>query len=202
MKGGIVFIWEIDLMKKILEASAIAALFTILSGIGMKPASGQSTYYSIPQIDLSNESATLAQQEPESVQTAPGMTTESPYDRYMRLGYAALQTEDYQIARTYFRSALEVRPYDRHATISYWNAIDMLQQQERAAAGDPSPAITSDYDRYMRIGYDATEQRDYNTALINFRRALAERPGDPYASQAVRNVSTYLQAEQVTQQAQ
>jgi hypothetical protein len=45
----------------------------------------------------------------------------------------------------------------------------------------------------MRIGYAATQQRDYQTALINFRRALNARPGDAYATQAIRNVESYIQ---------
>jgi hypothetical protein len=45
----------------------------------------------------------------------------------------------------------------------------------------------------MLIGYAAVEQRDYQTALINFRRALAERPGDRYALDAIANVQGYIQ---------
>jgi hypothetical protein len=45
----------------------------------------------------------------------------------------------------------------------------------------------------MRLGYAATQQRDYQTALINFRRALNARPGDSYATRAIRNVEGYLQ---------
>jgi hypothetical protein len=45
----------------------------------------------------------------------------------------------------------------------------------------------------MRIGYSATDNNDYQTALINFRRALKARPNDAYAAQAIRNVSTYIQ---------
>ncbi|MDX2216921.1 MAG: YARHG domain-containing protein [Oculatellaceae cyanobacterium bins.114] len=46
----------------------------------------------------------------------------------------------------------------------------------------------SAYDRYMRIGYDASRNRDYQTALINFRRALNERVGDRAATQAIANM--------------
>lgn len=52
--------------------------------------------------------------------------------------------------------------------------------------------VTSDYNRYMRLGYTATAKRDYPTALINFRRAERTRPGDRYAINAVRNVSSYV----------
>lgn len=50
-----------------------------------------------------------------------------------------------------------------------------------------------DYARYMRLGYAYTNLFDYNTALINFRRALAERPGDDLATEAVANVTFYLE---------
>ena len=49
------------------------------------------------------------------------------------------------------------------------------------------------YEQAMRIGYAATEQKDYQTALINFRRALEARPGDRYATAAIRNVESYIQ---------
>ncbi|MEO1003923.1 MAG: hypothetical protein AAFX65_12545 [Cyanobacteria bacterium J06638_7] len=73
----------------------------------------------------------------------------------------------------------------------------------------------SAHDRYMRLGYAAAKERQFNQAVDSFRSALYERPddpmasiqpalghfqaalrvkpGDPHAQQAVRNVSTYLQ---------
>lgn len=44
----------------------------------------------------------------------------------------------------------------------------------------------------MRLGYDATERKNYTQALTFFENALDERPGDSYAVQAIRNVQTYL----------
>jgi YARHG domain len=44
----------------------------------------------------------------------------------------------------------------------------------------------------MRIGYSASRQHDYQTALINFRRALDERPGDRYASEAANNMENII----------
>ncbi|MEC5029349.1 MAG: hypothetical protein SAL07_05500 [Oscillatoria sp. PMC 1051.18] len=117
---------------------------------------------------------------------------EPPYNRYMRLGYAASQRGDYPDALRYFASALAERPRDRNATLAYWNVYDIINNQTQQQAATNNSEIESDYDRYMRIGYDATQQEDYQTALINFRRALEERPQDPYALQAIRNVSTYI----------
>lgn len=51
------------------------------------------------------------------------------------------------------------------------------------------------YTQAMLIGYAAAEQKDYQTALINFRRALAERPGDRYALAAIANMESYIAQE-------
>lgn len=50
----------------------------------------------------------------------------------------------------------------------------------------------SQYERFMREGYALTERRDYQSALINFRRALQERPNDRYATEAINNVTGYI----------
>ncbi|MGF1478686.1 MAG: HEAT repeat domain-containing protein [Cyanophyceae cyanobacterium] len=52
---------------------------------------------------------------------------------------------------------------------------------------------SSTYDHLMQAGYEATEQRDYQTALQYFQQALAERPNDFYAQQAINNVESYLE---------
>ncbi|NJL49722.1 MAG: hypothetical protein HC929_22690 [Leptolyngbyaceae cyanobacterium SM2_5_2] len=51
------------------------------------------------------------------------------------------------------------------------------------------------YTQAMLVGYAAAEQGDYHTALINFRRALKVRPGDRYASAAIRNMETSIAQE-------
>ncbi len=117
---------------------------------------------------------------------------ETPYDRYMRLGYAAVQREDLASAQAYFRSALYERPNDRQATVAYWNAIDGLQDGDYGLDNSPEVSSESAYDRFMRLGYDATQRGNYTQALNFFERALAERPDDGYATQAIRNVQTYM----------
>ncbi|MDF5733791.1 MAG: DUF928 domain-containing protein [Rhizonema sp. PD38] len=52
---------------------------------------------------------------------------------------------------------------------------------------------TSAYDQDMQLGYAATAQRNYPSALSYFKQALQERPGDRYASTAVNNVQSYIQ---------
>jgi len=68
-----------------------------------------------------------------------------------------------------------------------------------APAGQPTPdedteadAADAAYTQAMLIGYAATEQEDYQTALINFRRALEARPGDRYALAAIANIESYI----------
>ncbi len=45
----------------------------------------------------------------------------------------------------------------------------------------------------MAVGYAASHQGDFNTALINFRRALVLRPNHPYAAAAADNMDYYIQ---------
>ncbi len=49
----------------------------------------------------------------------------------------------------------------------------------------------------MNLGYAASRQGDLNTALINFRRALAMRPNNPYAVAAADNMAYYIRYERV-----
>lgn len=56
------------------------------------------------------------------------------------------------------------------------------------AQGNPA----SEFDRYMQRGYQLTAKRDYQSALINFRRALRLRPGNPYALSAISNIEAYI----------
>ncbi|HEY9698505.1 MAG TPA: hypothetical protein V6D10_14675 [Trichocoleus sp.] len=84
--------------------------------------------------------------------------------------------------------------------------LSFYQQQNGTAASSaaaspptataPAPASSPTaappiFDRYMSAGYRATEQRDYDAALTYFKRALDERPNDPYAQRAIENVDRY-----------
>jgi tetratricopeptide (TPR) repeat protein len=49
------------------------------------------------------------------------------------------------------------------------------------------------YEQTMSIGYAAYNQGDYQTALINFRRALELQPGDRLATEAIQNTEAIIQ---------
>ncbi|NDB87095.1 MAG: hypothetical protein EB127_31080, partial [Alphaproteobacteria bacterium] len=48
------------------------------------------------------------------------------------------------------------------------------------------------FERFMREGYALTQRKDYQSALINFRRAEELRPDNKYATQAISNVTGYI----------
>ena len=111
---------------------------------------------------------------------------ETAYDEYMRLGFESAQDGDYAIAANYFRYALFAVPNDQEATTAYWNARAQLQTGELSGKAQL-------YNDNMEAGYDATEEEDYRVAIGYFQTALNLRPGDYYATQAMRNVQTYLE---------
>jgi hypothetical protein len=75
--------------------------------------------------------------------------------------------------------------------------LDMISQPQALAASQPAPKTQSNstrqYQEFMREGYKLTGRRNWRPALQNFQQALQIRPGDPYATKAVRNVNGYIQ---------
>ncbi|MEM8503680.1 MAG: tetratricopeptide repeat protein [Cyanobacteria bacterium P01_D01_bin.1] len=59
-------------------------------------------------------------------------------------------------------------------------------------------ASPTTFDQLMNVGYAASRQGDFNTALINFRRALSLRPGNSYAAAAADNMAYYIEHARVT----
>ncbi|MCY7332959.1 MAG: hypothetical protein LH649_09940 [Pseudanabaena sp. CAN_BIN31] len=51
---------------------------------------------------------------------------------------------------------------------------------------------SNEYNKYMKIAYNAYNKEDYNTALINFKRALIARPNDVYATKAIQSTENRL----------
>lgn len=59
----------------------------------------------------------------------------------------------------------------------------------------PSTLMTQShgYSKNMLLGYEATKQINYSTALNHFRQALQAKPRDTYATLAIRNIQSYIE---------
>jgi hypothetical protein len=77
---------------------------------------------------------------------------------------------------------------------SDWMSMAVATPPASPIAPRIAQASTTPYDRYMRQGYRADSKRDYHAALLAFREALKQRPGDRYATRAINNVSRYIEA--------
>ncbi|MEL7052651.1 MAG: hypothetical protein AAGM45_12795 [Cyanobacteria bacterium J06588_5] len=64
-------------------------------------------------------------------------------------------------------------------------------QTAEAAAPEMKNALT--FKQLMDLGYAASAQGDFHTALINFRRALVLQPNQPYAIAAADNMAYYIE---------
>ena len=77
-----------------------------------------------------------------------------------------------------------------------WAVIVPTLSRVRSLPTEPPqrhPLAPSIYKETMAIGYKAYQQGDYQTALINFRRALSEKVGDRYATEAIANTEAIIQ---------
>lgn len=73
----------------------------------------------------------------------------------------------------------------------------LLPSSVALAQAEVQPEVEDDYTRAMNLGYAYVNEFDYQTALINFRRALEERPEDVYATSAIANMEYYIKRNRV-----
>ena len=97
--------------------------------------------------------------------------------------------------------------FSASAVMSGGDAIAQATTQTRTqnitspVQATPAPGLTTagmSFKQAMNVGYAASRQGDFNTALINFQRALMLRPGNPYAAAAADNMAYYIQYERVS----
>lgn len=76
-------------------------------------------------------------------------------------------------------------------------STDPSTTSDESASSPTNQTAASDYPcdftQCMNVGYAAMQQKDYQTALINFRRALEQRPGNTYATEAIQNAEAAIQ---------
>ena len=87
-------------------------------------------------------------------------------------------------ALTYFQQALLLKPKD----IKAFTQINVIEPYVMEIRGN-----CPDFQTCMNLGYTAMKNKDYQTALVNFKRALAFNLGNKNAVEAIGNVSSYIQ---------
>ncbi|MEL6778363.1 MAG: hypothetical protein AAFO06_14000 [Cyanobacteria bacterium J06597_16] len=80
--------------------------------------------------------------------------------------------------------------------IGFSTASTALANRASAAPGLTTDGMT--FEQAMSVGYAASRQGDFNTALINFQRALMIRPNQPYAAAAADNMAYYIEHARVS----
>lgn len=103
------------------------------------------------------------------------------------LGYSSWETGNILRAYLYYEKALSFQSNDLQAFTNF----NILQPHVYRISGS-----CSDYEQCMKIGYSSTQNKDYQTALINLKRALNFRSNDSYAITAIKNVSQLIIAAQ------
>ncbi|WP_375479182.1 DUF928 domain-containing protein [uncultured Nostoc sp.] len=89
----------------------------------------------------------------------------------------------YRFWASYLLAALAFLPFEP-VSITQVLAIESVSQLAQAKSA---------YTQYMQLGYNETKRRNYRKALLNFQQAERLRPGDRYATVAIRNVTGYIQ---------
>ena len=84
--------------------------------------------------------------------------------------------------------------------VSLLAVLPMVVTHAASHAEPPAPSAHAQlsFDQLMDIGYAASRQGDFHTALINFRRALVLRPNQPYAAAAAENMAFYIEHARIT----
>ncbi|NER33121.1 MAG: hypothetical protein F6J93_03420 [Oscillatoria sp. SIO1A7] len=98
------------------------------------------------------------------------------FDLAMAVGDAAFEKKDYQTALINFRRALKASPDNNYAIAAVSKTESIIKSQN--------------HKKYMTMGYKAFDSGDYQTALLNFKFALEQRPDSPYAAKAIANTTS------------
>lgn len=156
--------WRREKLKMSFVLKVLGYLFITMSGImyWLTPPS----LLSFNQSEVPVEPSPLPEPEPEP-------ELKLTYKEYMDIGYSYYRIRDYNTALINFRRALAKRPDDESA----------LEAANRTEA----KIKDRKYQRFMLIGLKALQKEDYDTAIINFSRALQLFPGNDQATRALRD---------------
>ena len=156
--------WRREKLKMPFMLKVLGYLFITMSGIMylLTPPS----LLSLKQPEVPVEPSQPPEPEPE-----PESELKLTYKEYMDIGYSSYRKQDYNTALINFRRALVKRPDDELAL--------------EAANKTETKIKDRKYQRFMLIGLKALQQEDYDTAIINFSRALQLFPGNDQATRAL-----------------
>lgn len=103
--------------------------------------------------------------------------SQTDYQRWLQMADNARKNRQYDTALTYYQRAADVSPdgpNDNNINMAITEVLaERLANLERR---NPS------YGRYIRIADEAYFNGEYDTAILNYQRALKQRPQDRYAS--------------------
>jgi tetratricopeptide (TPR) repeat protein len=134
----------------------------------------------------------------------------SSVQQLLQRGYDLTAQKQYHQALKYFRQALQVSPGNRYAIGAIRNVESYIRRDRQQKPSRPSvvskqkPSVapvvsrgsTFSFNQYMQLGYRYTTMRNYRQALKYFEKALQIRPSNQYATDAIRNVTGYIQRRQ------
>lgn len=108
----------------------------------------------------------------------------STYKHCMTQAMKAHLKGDIELALIYYKQAIIFKPND----IEAFTNLSALEPYVREI-----PGSCTSYNSCMKLGYAATNQKNYQTALVNFKRALGYDLGNNTAVRAIRIVCKYIQ---------
>lgn len=110
---------------------------------------------------------------------ADSAQAETAYQRWIRIADQARNRGDYDTALINYRRAQQASPDGPLGNDPYLNqAVSELLEARLRSLQHTAPT----YVRYIKIADKAYFEGDYDTAIINYKRAFSERPGDHYTA--------------------
>jgi tetratricopeptide (TPR) repeat protein len=100
--------------------------------------------------------------------------SETAFQHWMRIAQQARQQGDFDTALINYGRANREKPRDSDVNAAVFDLLEKrLQALEKS---------NPEYVKYVRVADKAYSEGDYDTAIINYTKAVNKRPGDYYAS--------------------
>ena len=167
--------WKKEKVKKTFALQVLGYLLIAMAGIIR--VLGNPNLFASKQVPIETPPPSSPLPSP-SPSPSPSPELTLTYRQYMNIGYSAYDRGDYQTALINFQRALIKRSDDEYALDAIRNTEETIERRR--------------YQKLMRIGYTAYDNGDYQTALINFQRALTVFPDDYHAIEAIKETERVI----------